>query len=204
MKKISMIALLLWISLLMALSPAELKQRLNAQYDGLQSFEAKVKQINIYKQSTTKIEYNGNFYYAPGRMLMHFISPSLQRMQIIGGKAELYDAASKVLVKSSVQSQYAQLNPVEILRLYWDRSAVSILGQDKGIATVKLIPAKDPLVKEMTARVESQSGIIHSLKYLDPSENSVEYIFSGIKRNQGIPAGIWQFTYPKDTLIIDQ
>lgn len=204
MKKISMIALLLWISLLMALSPAELKQRLNAQYDGLQSFEAKVKQINIYKQSTTKIEYNGNFYYAPGRMLMHFSSPSLQRMQIIGGKAELYDAASKVLVKSKVQSQYAQLNPVEILRLYWDRSAVSILGQDKGIATVKLIPAKDPLVKEMTARVESQSGIIHSLKYLDPSENSVEYIFSGIKRNQGIPAGIWQFTYPKDTLIIDQ
>lgn len=203
MKKISMMLVLL-CSLLFGITPAELKQRLNTQYDGIQSFEAKVIQINSYKQTSAKIEYKGTFYYTPGRMLMHFTSPSLQRMQIAGGKAELYDAASKVLVKSSVQNQYAQLNPVEILRLYWDKSAVSITGQDKGIATVKLITAKDPLIREMTARVDSQSGIIHSLKYLDPSENSVEYRFSSIKRNQGIPASIWQFTYPKDTLIVNR
>lgn len=203
MKKISLIALLL-CSLLFALTPAELRQRINSQYDGLQSFEAKVQQINYYSQLQRKIEYSGKFYYGPGRMLMHFDSPHVQRLEIKNGKAELYDAASQTLLKTSIQSQYAQLNPVEILRLYWDKSKVSIIHEDKTFSTLKLIPTKDPLIKELTAKIESKSGIIHSLKYSDPANNTVEYRFSGIKRNQDIAAKLWQFTYPKNTQIIEQ
>lgn len=203
MKRISLVALLLF-SLLFALSPAELKQRINSQYDGLNSFEARVRQVNYYSQMQKKIEYSGKFYYMPGRMLMYFSSPAIQRLEIKGGKAELYDAASQTLIKSSIQSQYAQLNPLEILRLYWDKSAVSILKEEKGIATIKLIPAKDPLIKEMIAKADSKSGIIQSLKYSDPAGNTVEYIFFGIRRNQGIAATVWQYTYPKETQIIEQ
>lgn len=203
MKKISLLLLLL-TSLLFAQSTQTLHQSVKTQYQNLKSFQADVKQTNYFVQLKKSIVYNGKLYFSPGRMLMSFSKPSVQRLQITSGFAELYDADSNTLLRSKMLPEFGKMNPVEILQHYWGKSKVSIVAKDKEMVTVQLIPPKDPMIRELSATIDSGSGLVHSLSYSDPAGNTVTYQFSAIKRNQSIPASVWSFKYPKDLQVISQ
>lgn len=204
MKKISIVLILSLFGVLHAISVAELHDRVKLSYQKLISFQANVQQTNYYTQLKRSIVYTGKLYYTPGRMLMSFYKPSVQRLQIQSGKAELYDASSNTLLRSKMQPEFGKMNPVEILQHYWTKSKVSIVKQEKHLCTVKLIPQKDPMIKEMQAVIDSKTGIVNSLKYTDPAGNTVTYRFSNIKRDAAIPASVWKFNYPKDVQVISQ
>lgn len=185
-----------------ALTSSELYAKLQLAYKGLSSFQANVQQNNHYPQIKKTITYSGKIYYTPGRMLMSFSKPATQVLKIENGGVELYDASSKTLFKSVVQPQFGKMNPVEILQLYWAKSTVTITTQNKGSASVKLVPRKDELVSSLTATLNKDNGIVSKLGYTDKSGNSVTYSFSGIKLNGSIPASVWKQAYPKDVQII--
>ncbi|MDD3103555.1 MAG: outer-membrane lipoprotein carrier protein LolA, partial [Candidatus Cloacimonetes bacterium] len=88
--------------------------------------------------------------------------------------------------------------------LYWDKSQVKITAQDKAHSWVRLLPKSDPMLKQIEAKIDNHSGIVQSLSYTDLSDNKVTYSFSNIVINRPIAANIWDFTYPKDTQIIEQ
>jgi outer membrane lipoprotein-sorting protein len=54
------------------------------------------------------------------------------------------------------------------------------------------------MLQSISASVNGKSGIIQSLSYKDNSGNTVKYNFSAIKINKGVPAAVWQYSYPKD------
>jgi len=198
------IFLLLFCSLSAATAPKAVYAKMQSLYGGLSSFQAGVRQTNYYSQLKKNIVYDGKIYFTPGRMLMHFTKPQIQRLQIENGKLVLFDGMSNTILKSRIQPEFGKMNPVEVLQLYWNKSKVSVTKEDKSSVSVSLIPNSDPMINRLSAVIIKSSGLVQSLAYSDKSGNSVSYAFSGIKLNQGIPAGIWSFTYPKTAQILQQ
>ncbi len=206
MKKLSLLLtiLLVIVASLSAISSADLYKKLQSAYKGLSSYQANVSQSNYYPQLKKTITYTGKMYFTPGKMLMHFEKPNLQRLHIEAGKVTLYDALSNTIFTSSIQPQYGRMNPLEILQLYWDRSSVKLVKQKGDLVDVTLTPSKDAMLSSLSATINSKSGQIQKLSYKDAGGNTVSYSFSGIKINGGIAASVWKFSYPKDAQRIDQ
>lgn len=202
MKKISLILLLL-TSLLAAQSTEELHSRLLKRYGSITSFQADVEQENHYVQLGKSLSYSGKFYFQQNEMLMAFSSPSVQRLYIKNGKAELYDKQSNALFKSAVMPQFNKMNPLQILQLYWQKSDVSLLETNAGISKVRLVPHQDALIGSIEAWIDA-SGLVSRLSYMDKQSNRVTYSFSDIRINRSIAPEVWIFKYPSDTQIIEQ
>lgn len=203
MKRISLLLILL-CSLLWAQSVDDLYRKLDSRYASLSSFQADVAQVNFFSRIDRKISYEGKFYFAGGRMLMSFQKPSVQRLYIHAGKAELYDGSSKTLYRSDLIPEASKMNPLELLQLYWNKSQVKISAQDKTHSWVKLSPKSDPMLKLLEAKIDNKTGIVQTLSYTDLSDNKVTYSFSNISINRPIAPAVWSFSYPKDTQIIEQ
>lgn len=206
MKKISLILslFLLLYSLAQGITTNELYRKLSSSYSKLSSFQAEVKQDNYYAQIKRSISYQGKLYFTPGRMLMHFSHPNVQRLYISGGSVDLYDAQSKTVFRSQIRPEFGKMNPLEILQHYWGRSKVQITSTKGNLSTVKLSPAKDPMISQLTATVNSKTGMVSNLSYTDASGNKVSYAFTGIKTNAAIPAAVWNFSYPKNVQVVSQ
>jgi len=187
-----------------ATSSSELYGRLRSAYQDLSSFQADIKQSNYYPQLDRTISYSGKIYFTPGRMLMTFDQPNIQRLKIAQGRVELYDGSSNTLFKTEMLPEFGRMNPVEILQLYWARSSVSVTSEDSKTATVKLVPREDELINSLSATLNKDSGIVSKLSYTDNSGNSVSYDFTNIKINTTIPAAVWEFVYPPDLQVIEQ
>jgi len=187
-----------------ATTTAQLYTRLQSAYNGLSSFQANVKQSNYYPQLKRTISYDGMLYFTPGRMLMHFTSPSVQRLQIEGGKVDLYDSQSNTVFRSTIRTEFSMLNPLEILQLYWNKSTVTITKEEGRLVSVTLKPKQDELVTSLAATINSSSGIVQTLSYTDKTGNTVTYSFSNIKPNAGIAATVWSFSYPQGVQIVEQ
>ncbi len=204
MKKINLILILLLSTLLAAQTTQELYQKLSARYSNLKSFQADVSQENHFVQINKTLSYTGKLYFQKDRMLMSFTSPSVQRLMIHNGFAELYDADSKTLFKSRVEPQFNKMNPIEILEHFWQKSELKILENKGGKSRVRLTPAKDPLISSLEATLDNHSGLVSSLSYTDKSSNRVSYKFSNINLDKPIPASVWNFSYPKNIQVIEQ
>ncbi|HPV14097.1 MAG TPA: outer membrane lipoprotein carrier protein LolA [Candidatus Cloacimonadota bacterium] len=194
---ITLIIILVALSL-NAMKSGELYQKISSAYKSISSYQAKVTQTNYFAELKSTINYTGNMYFTPGRLLMHFDKPSTQRMLIEKGKFTLYDAGSNTIYTSEIVEQYQRMNPLELLQLYWGRSTVSVKKGKGELMTVDLKPKKDAMLTSISATVNSKTGIIQALSYKAHSGNTVKYSFSGIKINQAIAASVWNFQYPKD------
>ncbi len=205
MKRTTLIILLITLlASLGGISTKDLYKKLSTAHGSISTYQASVVQSNYYPQLKKTISYSGAMYFSGGKMLMSFTKPSVQRMLIDGGMVQLYDAQSNTLFKGEIMPQFGRMNPLEILQLYWDRSTVSITSQKGDIVSVSLKPVKDPMLKTLSASVNSKSGLVQSISYADTGGNSVSYSFSGIKLNGAIPASVWKFSYPKNVQIIQQ
>ena len=204
MKKAIVVSLLLiWSLMLLSITTGEVYNKVSSFYANLQSFQAKVQQTNYYAQLKKTITYKGTIYFTPGRMLMHFDEPTVQRLKIENGRIELYDASSNTLFKSLMQPEYEKLNPVEILQSYWNKSKVSIISETKDRVNIELVPQNDDFIQSLSATLDKNNGLIYKLSYKDKTGNSVTYNFSSIKLNQGISSSVWKYDYPKNVQIIE-
>ena len=204
MKKAIVVSLLLiWSVMLLSITTGEVYNKVSSFYANLRSFQAKVQQTNYYTQLKKTITYKGTIYFTPGRMLMHFDEPTVQRLKIENGRIELYDASSNTLFKSLMQPEYDKLNPVEILQSYWNKSKVSIISETKDRVNIELVPKNDDFIQSLSATLDKNNGLIYKLSYKDKTGNSVTYNFSSIKLNQGISSSVWKYDYPKNVQIIE-
>jgi outer membrane lipoprotein-sorting protein len=197
-RRFAIMVILMLCLALNAASADQLYKTISSAYKNISSYQAKVRQTNYFAELKNTINYSGNMYFTPGRLLMHFDKPTTQRMTIEKGKFTLYDAGSNTIYSSRVSEQYQRMNPLELLQLYWNRSTVSVTKGKGELMNVNLKPKKDAMLQSISASVNGKSGIIQSLSYKDHSGNTVKYNFSAIKINKGVPAAVWQYSYPKD------
>jgi len=205
MRKLSLLAaLILILTALNAIGPDTLYKKLEKTYGSFSSFQATLKQENHFAQIGKSITYSGNIYFSKGRMVIRYDKPAFQRLMITGGIVELYDQGSKTVFRSRMRPEFGKMNPVEILQLYWKKSKVSLKEDKKILCQATLTPFSDPLIKSLSAEINTKTGIINNLSYSDANGNKVKYSFSGIKTNAVIPSSVWQYSYPKNTQVVEQ
>ena len=192
------IGLLMLAGCLSAITADELYLKMSSSYKNIQSYQANVKQTNYFQDIDSSINYSGKMYFIPGRMLIHFDKPSLQRLLIEKGTFTLYDQSSNTIYTSQILQQYQRMNPLELLQLYWHRSTVSVKAGKAELVNVSLKPKKDSMLISISASINSKSGLVQSLSYQDCGGNQVSYSFSNIQLNKTIDASVWNFNYPKD------
>ena len=202
--KIITLILLLSCNLLFSISSEALYQKIAGTYGSLSSFQAVIKQDNYFAQLNKSISYEGNIYFTKGKMVIRYNKPYFQRLSVSGGMVELYDSQSKTMFRSKMRPEFGKMNPVEILQLYWKKSTVNIQQGKGNQVNVFLKPFDDPVIVSLSARVNSESGIVQSLTWTNRNNDKVTYNFSHIKTNAKIPPSVWQYTYPKDVQVVEQ
>ena len=202
--KIITLILLLSCNLLFSISSEALYQKIAGTYGSLSSFQAVIKQDNYFAQLNKSISYEGNIYFTKGKMVIRYNKPYFQRLSVSGGMVELYDSQSKTMFRSKMRPEFGKMNPVEILQLYWKKSTVNIQQGKGNQVNVFLKPFDDPVIVSISARVNSESGIVQSLTWTNRNNDKVTYNFSHIKTNAKIPPSVWQYTYPKDVQVVEQ
>ena len=202
--KIITLILLLSCNLLFSISSEALYQKIAGTYGSLSSFQAVIKQDNYFAQLNKSISYEGNIYFTKGKMVIRYNKPYFQRLSVSGGMVELYDSQSKTMFRSKMRPEFGKMNPVEILQLYWKKSTVNIQPGKGNQVNVFLKPFDDPVIVSLSARVNSDSGIVQSLTWTNRNNDKVTYNFSHSKTNAKIPPSVWQYTYPKDVQVVEQ
>jgi len=95
------------------------------------------------------------------------------------------------------------LNPVEIIKTYWRKSAKTQLISAEGTTSVLLKPGSDSSLKEISFTLVKATGYISKLTYLDKEGNSVSVAFTKMKANKTIPAAVWKLNIPRTAQVID-
>lgn len=199
-----LLALLALVPAFGAVDGAQLYAKLKSAYKGLSSFQADLKQSNHYPQLKKTISYSGKIYFTPGRMLMSFSQPGVQRLLIENGRVDLYDAQSATVFRAKMLPEFGRMNPLEILQLYWEKSQVTVTQAAGATAKVRLVPKNDQLISSLNATLNPKTGIVSALSYADKNGNTVSYAFSNIKTNAGIPTSVWTYKYPKGVQVVEQ
>jgi len=192
------------VLLLLGQSSDALRTKVENAYKKINSLEAKVVQTNYFAQLKTSKSFEGKIFYQVNRLLLRFEKPYLQRLQISGSVVDIYDSQSQTLISSALMPELGQMNPLTILQFYWNKSKVEITAKTKGRISIKLTPKNDTFVKTLSAVIDAESALIYELSYADFSNNTVSYVFSGIKTNHRIDPAIWKFNPPKGTQLIHQ
>jgi outer membrane lipoprotein-sorting protein len=183
---------------------ADTYAKMEKAYAGLTSWQASLNQTNYFAQPQTTLKSLGNCYYKTNKVAIYYTKPGIQSIIVSDGKVTVYDKASKTVFKSALTSSVQSLNPVEIIRSYWQRSAKSVISSRNGKTQIKLIPKADKQLKEVSFTLNDTDGYITSLSYKDLQGNTVTLSFGNMKINKSIPASVWKLNLPKDTKVISR
>jgi outer membrane lipoprotein-sorting protein len=179
-------------------------EKMVSTYGKLTSWQADLIQTNYFKQTKTSLKSTGTIYFQTSRLAIRYAKPNEQALVITGGKLTMYDKTNNTVLKSSLDSAVQSLNPVEIVKSYWQKSARVVLKDSKRFTTLQLKPKADKQAKVIEFTVDNLTGLITALSYTDPAGNSVSFAFSNLKSNHKIPAKVFQLTYPKTAQIFEQ
>jgi outer membrane lipoprotein-sorting protein len=179
-------------------------QQMLKAYSNLNSWQAVISQTNYYVQTKTTLNSTGTFYYQKGKAAIRYNKPNEQSLIIQNGTVKMYDKSSNTVIKSRLVSAVQSLNPVEIVKTYWQKSDKTVIQSTEQSTILSIKPKADEQIKEIKATVGTKSGYITKLVYLDMQGNSVSIAFSKLKINKPIPASVWKLNYPKTAKVFEQ
>lgn len=192
-----LLSMLIMMNTLTAATVDDLYNKMISAYGKLNSWQGTVSQTNVYKQSGSSLKSTGTFYFQKGKLAIRYNKPNEQHLIVQNGKLSVYDKANNTVFTSTLDSAIGSLNPVEIVKSYWAKSQHKLLSTAGGFSEVKLTPSSDPNVRDITLKIETKTGYIHSLQYSDKQGNSMSIAFTKIKLNPTIAASVFKLSYPK-------
>jgi outer membrane lipoprotein-sorting protein len=178
--------------------------RMISAYDSLNTWQAFIFQTNYFAQSKAELNSTGNFYYQKGNIAIRYDKPSEQVLLVKDGKITFFDKSSNTGVKMDLNSSVQSLNPVQIIKNYWQKSEKSVSDSSENSISISLKPKSDKQINQINFTLDYSTGYVNQLTYVDKQGNSVSVAFSKIKVNKQIPANVWKLDLPPGTSIIER
>ena len=188
-------------SLLFADKVNDTYQQMLKSYAKLSSWQSVINQTNYFSQTKTSLKSSGNFYYEKGRIAIRYNKPNEQIMVVQKGEVTMYDKASNTALKSKLVSSVQSLNPVEIVKTYWQKSDKKLLKSVDNSTVLSIKPISDAQIKEIKVNIDSGTGYIAKLVYTDKQDNTVTITFSKMRINKPISAAVWKLNIPANAII---
>ncbi len=174
-----------------------------ATYAKVNSWQAAITQSNYFAQSQSTLKSSGTFYFQRGKVAIYYTKPQVQYLLVTDGKVTIYDQAARSAMRSGLLSSVQSLNPVEIVKTYWNASQKSLVQSVQGTTAILLKPKSDKQIKEITVTLQNSTGYVKKLSYRDISGNTVSLSFTSGKVNQAIPKKIWNLPIPKSVKVLE-
>ncbi len=197
------IVLLLVLTVLQSVSLDESYSKMLAAYAKLTSWQAEIRQTNFFKDSQTTLNSTGSFYYQKGRIAIRYDKPNEQFLLVQDGMVTVYDKSAQTAVRSKLTAQVQSLDPVQIIKTYWEGSEKTIIAGKNNQLTITLVPKQDKQVKKLVFNLDAQTGYVNQISYTDLQENSIGLSFIKTKFNQKIPDSVWKLPIPSNVKILE-
>jgi outer membrane lipoprotein carrier protein len=184
---------------------------LQSWLDGTSTLEMRFRQSLVSGALGTTASESGRMYLdRPGKLRWDYLDPEKKIALLLGDRTALYLEDERVMSRGRLTEEQG-LFP----RLLAGRDRLEALFAATLVATpstgghgvyrVRLVPKGERgALAEVTLTLRPPAFSIEAAELLDESGNRTSYSFSNVRRNRGLPDGLFAFEPPPGTEVVDE
>lgn len=184
---------------------------LQAWLDGTSTLDMRFRQSLVSGALGTTASESGRMYLErPGKLRWDYLDPEKKIALLLGDRTALYLEEERVMSRgrlSGEQGLFPRLlaggERVDALFVATLVATPSYGG--RGFYRVRLVPKSDHgALTEVTLTLRPPAFSIEGAELLDEAGNRTSYSFSNVRRNRGLPEGLFAFEPPPGTEVVDE
>ena len=186
----------------------EVARGLQRWLEGTRDLQGSFKQALLSGAFGTGIEERGRIWIQrPGRMRWDYLDPEEKVAILDGDKTWLYVREEEQLILGTLE-EHGSLLPTliaaerPVLELFEADLVVSAVGKDEPYRLELRPRSETEGFESVTVSLRPQDFSIEAAEVLDAAGNRMLYRFSKLRRNKGIPDGMFRFEAPDGTTIL--
>lgn len=188
--------------------PATTLEAVQAWLDGTRELRGRFRQSLVSGAMGAGIEESGDFFVErPGRMRWNYTDPEPKVAIVEGRQTLLYLEEDAQMFRGTLDGQ-GEFVPRLLAgdgRLDGMFVVESEAPAGKERVELRLLPREgSDWFEEVLLSVRPADGAVLGAEVLDPAGNRIQYEFSDLTRNAGLPIGVFYFEPPPGTEIAEQ
>ena len=166
------------------------------KYSTIDTYETEFVQENYWNEIDVNKTSEGKLYYNKENLLMEYIQPDGQKLQIKENSITMYDPITEqAFISDKVD---IELRPDKLISHYWDMSEKELIEEYEDTIKIQLLTPESE-----TILITISNNMVVEFNIVDINKNFVIYKFSDILINKGLPENIFELNFPENTSVID-
>jgi outer membrane lipoprotein carrier protein len=184
---------------------------LQAWLDGTSTLEMRFRQSLVSSAlGTTASEGGRMFLERPGKLRWDYLDPEKKIALLLGDRTALYLEDERVLSRGRLTDEQGLFPRLlagrDRLEALFAATLVATPSTDgHGFYRIRLVPKGERgALTEVTLTLRPPAFSIEGAELLDETGNRTSYTFSNVRRNRGLPDGLFAFEPPPGTEVVDE
>jgi outer membrane lipoprotein carrier protein len=184
---------------------------LQSWLDGTATLEMRFRQSLISGALGTTASESGRMYLErPGKLRWDYLDPEKKVALLLGDTTALYLEDERLLSRGRLSKEEGLFPRLlaghdRVDELFAATLVATPATGGKGSYRVRLVPKADRgALTEVTLTLRPPAFSIEGAELLDETGNRTSYTFSNMRRNRGLPDGLFAFEPPPGTEVVDE
>ena len=193
-----------------AADPSSVVRGLQGWLDGTSTLDMRFRQSLVSGALGTTATESGRMYLErPGKLRWDYLEPEKKIALLLGDRTELYLEDDRLLTRGRLPAEQGLFPRLlagrERLEHLFTATLAAAPAGGGGSVRLRLAPKGEPGgMAVVVVTLRTSSFAIESAELVDETGNRTTYVFSDIRRNRGVPAGVFGFEPPPGTEIVDE
>jgi outer membrane lipoprotein carrier protein len=184
---------------------------LQSWLDGTATLEMRFRQSLISGALGTTASESGRMYLErPGKLRWDYLEPEKKVALLLGDRTALYLEDERLLSRGRLSGEEGLFPRLlagrdRIEELFAATLVATPVTGGQGSYRLRLVPKADRGgLTEVTLTLRPPAFSIEGAELLDDTGNRTSYTFSSMRRNRGLPDGLFAFEPPAGTEVVDE
>ncbi len=184
---------------------------LQSWLDGTQTLDMRFQQSLISSALGTTATEKGRMYLErPGKLRWDYLDPEKKIALLLGDRTELYLEEDKLLSRGRLTGEQGLFPRLlagdgRVNELFAATLMATPSTGGRGSYRLRLVPKGEfQALGVVILTLRPPSFVLESAELVDETGNRTTYTFSNVRRNQGLPEGIFAFEPPPGTELVDE
>lgn len=184
---------------------------LQAWLDGTSTLDMRFRQSLVSGSLGTTASESGRMYLErPGKLRWDYLDPEKKIALLLGDRTALYLEEDRILSRGRLtgdQGLFPRLlaGGERVDALFAATLIATPSDGGRGFYRLRLVPKSEHgSLTEVTLTLRPPAFSIEGAEWLDETGNRTSYSFSNVRRNRGLPEGLFAFEPPPGTEVVDE
>lgn len=184
---------------------------LQAWLDGTTTLDMRFRQSLVSGALGTTATESGRLYLErPGKLRWDYLDPEKKIALLLGDRTALYLEDERTLSRGRLSGEQGSFPRLlaggDRIDAFFAATLLSTPSTGgRGAYRLKLVPKADHgALTEVTLTLRPPTFAIEAAELLDETGNRTSYTFSNVRRNRGLPEGLFAFEPPPGTEVVDE